>query len=258
VPEAVFIPNGGGFLATEFARGPWDPNAQHGGAPAALLARAFEQLPGEEDLQIGRLTYELLKPVPLGPLDVRAEVVRSGRRVQLLEGTIVARGEEVVRARALRVRRADAPPTPTTPPPPGPGHGRPSDFRNPGYPFFGSHAIEIRFVAGAYHERGPATAWFRLKRPLVDGEEPSPLQLLAAAADFPNGISACLPWEEYLFINPDLTLYVEREPAGEWIGVEAQTIIQEGGVGISEGVLYDERGRIGRAVQALLIAPRPI
>ena len=89
-------------------------------------------------------------------------------------------------------------------------------------------------------------------------ETPSGLQHLAAAGDFGNGISAALSWDEYLFINPDLTLYVEREPVGEWICLESETRIAADGSGIrlAESVLYDQRGRVGRATQALLVAPR--
>jgi hypothetical protein len=92
--------------------------------------------------------------------------------------------------------------------------------------------------------------------PLVSGEEPSALQRLAAAGDFGNGISAVLPWDRYVFINPDLTLYIDRPPEGEWICLEARTIIPAGGVGIAESTIYDQRGRVGRAVQALLVASR--
>ena len=266
---AVYAPDGAGpdrypldearFVASELARGPWDPNAQHGGAPAALLMRAFERLPAADGLGVSRVTYEFLRPVPLGALTVRASVARPGRRVQLLEATVeTPEGVEVVRARALQVQPAvaAAPRTPEAPPPPGPDHGRDNDFRPPYRPMFSPDAIEIRFVSGTFHGGGPSTAWFRLRTPVVDGEEPSPLQRLAVAADFGNGISATLSWDEYVFINPDLTLYVEREPVGEWIGLEAQTTIAEGGIATAESILYDERGRIGRAIQALLIAHR--
>jgi hypothetical protein len=259
--QGVFEDRGDGrFVASELARGPWDPNAQHGGASAALLVRAFEQLPGDEELLIARVTYELLRPVPLGELDVEAEVVRPGRRVQLLEGSIsTPDGTEVVRARALRVRRADpgAARTEPDPAPPGPEQGeeRAAAFTPPHRPIFAPDAIEVRFVAGAFGG-GPSTAWFRLRVPIVAGEEPSPLQRLAAAGDFGNGISAILHWDDYLFINPDLTLYVDRAPIGEWICLEARTTIVQGGVGTAESVLYDRRGRVGRAIQALLVAPR--
>jgi hypothetical protein len=214
-------------------------------------------LPAAEGLLLSRVTYEFMRPVPVGPLEVRAEVVRPGRRVQLLEGSLLAHGVEVVRARALQIQAAAAASTgdDTSTPPPGPEHGGPRELRAPHRPMFAPDAIEIRFVAGKFGG-GPATAWFRLVSPIVDGETPSPLQRLAAAGDFGNGISATLSWDDYLFINPDLTLYVEREPVGEWIGLDSVTRISAGGVGMAESVLYDSSGRVGRATQALLVAPR--
>lgn len=255
--ESVFQRVDGRFVASELARGPWDPNAQHGGAPAALLMRAFERLEAPPGLQLARITYELLRPAPIGPVSVRAEVVRPGRRVQLLEGAMLADGVEVVRARALRILAADPGHggDADEPPPPGPEAARPLELEAPHRPMFAPDAIEIRFVSGAFGG-GPATAWFRLARPLVAGEEPSALQRLAAAGDFGNGISATLSWDDYLFINPDLTLYVERQPVGEWICLDSQTRISADGIGVAESVLYDRRGRVGRATQALLVAPR--
>src|ERR1700733_4510621 len=255
--EPVFESVDGRFVATLASRGPWDPGAQHGGAPAALLMRAFEQLPSVDGLGIARVTYELLRPAPTGPVEIRAEIVRPGGRVQLLEGAMVADGVEVVRARALRVRRAQAEPVapPQPPVPPGPEQGQPAEIHPPFRPMFALDAVEIRFVSGSWG-RGPCTAWFRLIRPLVGDETPTPLQQLAAAGDFGNGISASLSWNESLYITPAFTLYVEREPVGEWICLDSQTRISDGGIGIAESVLYDERGRGGRATQGLLIPPR--
>lgn len=261
--DTVFQALGAGrFEATELARGPWDPQAQHGGAPAALLVRAFEQLPAPEGLALARVTYEFMRPVPLGELTVSAEVTRAGRRVQLLEASVrTAEGTEVVRARALQIQRAD-PGAATDSPPgplPGPEHGE-SDvphFLRDGVPFFGADAMEIRFVSGTFNAPGPAAAWFRFRVPLIAGEEPSPLQRLAAAGDFGNGISGVLPFgEDWVFINPDLTLYAERAPAGEWIGLDSRTTIAQDGVGVAESVLYDQAGRVGHATQGLLVARR--
>jgi hypothetical protein len=261
--QAVFLPEQDGrFLATELARGPWEENAQHGGAAAGLLMREFEGLPHAGGLRVARVTYEFLRPVPLEELEVRVEVVRPGRRVQLLEGALRdAQGTLVLRARALQVQPADpaAARTPLAPVSfPAPEEGR-SDAPRIGHPdlaFFGSDAMDIRLVAGTFNEPGPATAWFRLRVPLVAGEEPSPLQRLAAAADFGNGIASTLPWEEWMFINPDLTIYIDRPPAGDWVGLDAQTIIAPGGIAMAESVLFDRDGRVGRAIQALLVAQR--
>ncbi len=155
---------------------------------------------------------------------------------------------------------ASAPATALIPPPPGPDRGASIEpgaegFNPPHRPMFAPDAIEIRFVAGVFG-RGPSTAWFRLRVPLLAGEDPSPLERLAAAGDFGNGISAELSWDEFAFINPDLTLYMERPPEGEWIGLQARTTIAAGGVGLAESVIYDLRGRVGRAVQALLVMRR--
>jgi hypothetical protein len=221
--------------------------------------RAFEHLPAGHGLMIARATYEFLRPVLLGPLSVTASVVRGGKRVQLLEASVQGEdGAELVRARALQVHVADGqvPRGEVMPPPASPQAGRANDFEAPIRPMFATDAMEIRMIAGAFRAPGPATAWFRLRVPLVAGEETSPLQRLAAAGDFGNGISAILSWDDYVFINPDLTLYVEREPVGEWIGLEAQTTVASKGIGVAESVLYDQRGRVGRAVQALLVAAR--
>jgi Acyl-CoA thioesterase C-terminal domain/Acyl-CoA thioesterase N-terminal domain len=256
---SVYVGRDGRLVATELSRGPWDANAQHGGAPAALLMREFERCAGADGLSIARATYEFLRPIPLGELEVRASVTRPGRRVQLLEGSIFdPGGVELVRARALRVAPADADgvTTPEPAPPPGPEHGRPDDPRPPhGLAMFAPDAIEVRFVEGQFGQ-GPAAAWFRLRHPLVAGESPSPLQRLAAAGDFGNGISAVLSWDEYMFINPDLTLYVDRVPEGEWICLRSQTTLTPGGIGTAESLLFDQRGRVGRATQALLVARR--
>ena len=65
--DAIFLPDGPRFVPTELARGPWTPEAQHGGPPAALLARTLEREPGAEGMLVARLTVELLRPVPIAP-----------------------------------------------------------------------------------------------------------------------------------------------------------------------------------------------
>jgi hypothetical protein len=273
--DALYESRDGAVFATEFTRGPWDPNHQHGGAPAAMMMRALEDTDPQPELALARVTYELVRPVPLGELRVQVSVVRPGRRVQLLEGTLsTPEGTEVLRARALRVRRAPVSSGGAdsgdlaaseaaggaTAPPPGPlTVDARTDFRSAWsserilYPGDG---VEVRFVHGAFFTPGPATAWFRLKVPVVAGEAPSPLQRMAAACDFPNGIATELDWARYVFINPDLALYIEREPVGEWIALQAAMRTVEGGGALSQAVLYDEHGRIGRSLQSLYIAER--
>lgn len=255
MPDAVFLPDGPRFAPTRLAAGPWDPGAAHGGAPAALLGRALETAAPTEGMHFARVSVEFLRPVPLAPLAVETEVLRPGRRVQLLGARLLAGDTEVCRATALLIRRTAGDPAPPAPPPPGPDRGVDSPFTRSLDGTFGGAAVQHRFVAGDWTP-GPATVWMRLAVPLVAGERPSPLVRVLAAADFGNGVGAALDWNHHVFINPDLTVYLERLPAGEWVCLEAVTHPGEPGTAVAESVLYDERGRIGRAVQALLVAPR--
>ena len=111
-------------------------------------------------------------------------------------------------------------------------------------------------VRGTWDALGPTTDWIRLDVPVVAGEAPSPLQRVAAAADFGNGISAAVPYGEYVFINPDLTVALDREPDGEWICVDAATRTHPDGIGLADSVLWDARGPIGRGVQTLIVEAR--
>jgi hypothetical protein len=259
VAAALYVPEGPGSVRpTDLTRGPWDPNAQHGGAPAALLAGAVEGVASDGPMAVVRLTYEFLRPVPLAPLDVRTRLLRPGRRVQLVEAVLRAGGDEVARVVALRVRseEASAPPSDEQPPSAGPGDGTLLEPRGERETSFAWNAMEIRFASGSFWDVGPAFAWFRLRVPVVAGEEPSPLQRVAAAGDFGNGIATAVSWATHVFINPDLTLYVERLPQGEWVGLDARTRIGGAGTGVSDSALYDERGRVGRAQQGLYVAER--
>ena len=260
--DAFYEPDGDLFRATELTRGPWDPGAQHAGPPAALLGYAIERLPEAEEFQVGRLTFEILRSVPIAPVRVEAQVARPGRRVQMVEAALIDAGREVLmRARGWRIRSAklelpgDA--LVASQPPAPPAEGRAADFF-PTEQEHGYHsAMEVRFVAGGFLEPGPATAWLRMRQPLVAGEEPTPLQRLLVAADVGNGISAALDFRRYLFINVDLTVHLERMPKGEWIGVDAATLPRPNGVGTAESTLFDEdNGRIGRALQTLLVSER--
>jgi hypothetical protein len=259
--EAFYDHDGDLFRATELTRGPWDPGAQHAGPPAALLGHALEALPEAEQFQVGRVTFEILRSVPIAPVRVQARVVRPGRRVQMLEAELSdAEGEVLMRARAWRIRatQVDLPAEAivTSEPPLPPEDAAAAAFFPTGQEHGYHTAMEVRFVAGEFLEPGPATVWLRMRQALVAGEEPTPLQRTMVVADVGNGVSASLDFRRFLFINVDLTVQLERMPEGEWVGVDAVTLPQPHGVGTAESVLFDRRGRIGRALQTLLISER--
>jgi hypothetical protein len=111
-------------------------------------------------------------------------------------------------------------------------------------------------AGGLIVEPGPTTAWARMRCPLVSDEAPSPLQRTVILADSGNGASSEMDLKSWLFINPELTVHLHREAIGEWVCLDATTIVSEGGTGLATSVLWDQRGRIGRGAQALLIARR--
>jgi Thioesterase-like superfamily len=267
VPDSFFVPEGDLYVASELTRGPWDAGAQHAGPPAALIGREVERLGGGRiggeggpPAQVGRITYEVLRSVPIAPVRVEARIVRPGKRVEMFEATLSDEaGEPLMRARGWRLRTESIPidpPETSIPRPAPPDAGEPGEFFHTGYDVGYHVAMEYRFVSGAFMEVGPATVWMRMAVALVPKEEPSPLQRVLVAADSGNGVSSALDWRRYLFINVDLSVHLHRLPAGEWVCLDAETFPEANGVGMSDTRLFDERGQIGRAAQTLLVAER--
>jgi hypothetical protein len=273
--DGLFTPSADGRVEpTEHARGPWDPRALHGGAPAALIARAFERAEPGAELPIARLGFEFLKPIPFAELQVTTEIVRNGRRVQELAAELrtvstdgAPGGETIGRASALRIqavpeglpdpdRRGLPGPEPVRSMP-GPEQGKVVKFalNDTETSSLATTGMEMSWITDPW-SLGPGQVWMRLREPLLPGEQASPLVRLTATADFGNGISAELRFDRYLFINADLTIHLWRRPQGEWIGLDAKTVLMDGGVGTAESVLHDTHGPVGRAVQTLVVQPR--
>ncbi len=253
--------------ATVLSRGPWSPDALHGGPVGALVARAAERVlasTGSDAVSPVRLTLDLERPVPLTDLVVEARIVRGGRKVQVAEVTIHDdAGQRLVRASMLALRRIDVELpadhfSPADPLPPHRDSAEPQPMWETADRAFHSEGVEHRFVVGdgGMLALGPASDWIRLQVPVVSGESPSAWQRTVAAADFVNGISGVLPVDSWSYINPDLTVTLHRLPIGEWIAVQAVTRLESSGVGTAEADLFDEQGRIGRCVQTLLVQPR--
>jgi len=256
VTESLFVREPRGYRPTEFALGPWTPGHLHGGPVAALLAREAQCCEPDPTMRVARLTVELMRPVSLVPISLEARLIRPGRKVQIIEVIGRQDGSEVATARALRIRTVEV--------------DLPVDALAGGPPFalpeggvvmeastlpraFHSQGAEMRFVRGAFESPGPAIVWVRLRVPVVFGELASPLERVAAAADFGTGVSSPLSFDDWLFPNPDLTVHLSRPPIGEWVGLDSHTLAESQGIGISESSLWDEKGPIGRSIQSLLI-----
>jgi len=219
-------------------------------------------------MHVARLTVELLRPVPLVPLTVSATVSRPGRKVQLVDVQVCADDRDLVWGRALRIRRlpddsasavaldAFTAPRPDPGAPLAPDSGHPSPQPVQGYTAFHNRGADLRYLSGDFGRPGPSTVWVRLAVPVVPGEEPSPLERVAAASDFGNGVSSVLDYGRYVFINPDLSVHLDRPAVGEWICLDARTTLGVAGVGMAQSAIWDGQGPIGRAMQSLLIEER--
>ncbi len=258
MPAAFYVRGGGELVATMATPGPWDAGLQHGGPPAALLASELERLAPRPGTRIAQFAMEFLSPVPVAPMRVTTEIVRPGKKIELLGATASIGGKQVLRASAWRlavgegrspeVRLAESPP-------PMPDFAETRPF--PGAPPFGyGLALEWRFTEGGFHLLGPATAWTRLRVAVVEGEPVSPLARVLAMVDSANGISAELEPRSFLFVPVNLTVSLTRAPDGEWVGMSAVTSISSEGVGTTRARLFDLGGYFGESLQTLFVEPR--
>jgi Thioesterase-like superfamily len=247
------------FVATAATAGPWSAQAQHGGPPSALAARAMERHEPDSGQRLARVAVDILRPVPVGKVTLRTRILRPGRRVALLETVIESDGQEVVCARGWRIALSAARipgAAPAAPPP-----AIPAAQASPRFP--GGHmdgylsAIDWRYVSGnSFGTPGPALVWARPLIPLVPGEQLTPMCRALLLADSGSGISAVLDPSRFLFINTDLTVVLARGPVGEWLLLDAATTLGDQGCGLAETKLSDTSGPCGRVLQTLLVAPR--
>jgi hypothetical protein len=253
--DAYYLPLGDGrFEATAATAGPWGPGHQHGGPPTALLAREIERLPGPDPALLTRITCDILRPIPVGEVQVGARVIRPGRNVQLVEAEMTAGGVQVVLARAWRMLAEPlTPPVAAAPSVPALPSGSTAAPGAWGDGFIRS--IDWRFAEGGFRP-GPAVAWARQRPVLVAGEPPTALQRLLAVVDAGSGVGAALDSRRWTFINTELSVHLHRRPEGEWFCLDAATTIGASGVGVAETRIWDRDGPLGRCAQSLLVRAR--
>ena len=250
------------YSATLLTRGPWDLKHQHAGPPIALVLGAIERVAvGREMTHIARLTANLFRPIPIAELSIEVGVDYAGRNSAHISASLYGEGKEVARFTGLAQRgikqtvSTGLPGHPLPQAPRSPEDSPPALFpfehRHPGY----FDLVETRVAAGRLFN-GPSAVWFRLNHPIVAGEVPSVYQRVAVAADSSNGVSAVLDLRDFLFLNSDLTINLLRCPRGEWVCLEARTLLGDEGSGLAESVLYDIGGVIGRATQSLFVRKR--
>ncbi len=260
------------FRATAATQGPWDPQAMHGGPPAALLAELLSRRAAElsPTLRLARLSLDFLGALPIGDLTSDVTVPRPGKRVALLSATLSAAGRVIMIGRGWFINRAEArgespaalagdtgslevPPLSAPPPLPGPQQQR---FFSPDTTFGYGEANEWRFTSGGFDQLGPGGVWGRPRVPLIAGEPLNGRQRLLILADAANGISGALDWTRWIFIPPGLTVTILREPVGEWVHMAARTTFGTDAIALCHGHLSDEQGPVALVSQPVLVGRR--
>ncbi|EOM78384.1 thioesterase family protein [Rhodococcus rhodnii] len=247
------------FSSTTGTVSVWAETMQHGAPPSALLVRALERAGDRDDVRLTRVTVEILGPVPVADLEVRVDVVRPGRRVELLTAELWTIGDDaraVARAHGWRMATVDTQAIANAADAtiPGPDEGREGGM----WAAWGSGYLETldwRWIAAPGAD-GPGIVWARPTPALVEGETPTALERLFAVADIANGVGSKLDPSEWTFLNTDLTVHIHRIPTGEWVGVSAETSVGPDGVGMCAGVLHDEAGPVARIAQTVQIRSR--
>jgi hypothetical protein len=251
--EALFVPEGEFLLPTEFAVGPWRPDALHGSAVAALMAAALDDPPRN----VARLTVDLFGSVPLQRLRLELGDEQSGRKVQRRFAALSVDGRTLARAEALFLTRSELE-TPANAPPGAepPGDLAPLPDTRAGWPGFESRAMALRTERT---QEGHMRGWFTLLVPSIADQPLTSLQSAAAAADYTSGgTNLILSLNEWLFMSVDLTVNFSRRPLGDWVGLESPPSLLGGsGVGLASAVLHDRDGWFARVSQTQLIQKLP-
>lgn len=260
VPEAYYLPGPDGvFEPTLATESPWSHDAQHGGPPTALLAHVMRTRQHADGMRIARITNEFLGSIPRAPLTAQTAVIRDGRRIRLVEASLLAEGRPVATARAWQIATTAEGGIPAEgltaqAPPPFPEQGQRQEFftgfRNWGYGL----SIEWRWVRGSYDGVGEAVVWARPRIPLVAGQPMHPLERILVVADSANGVSSALSPREWLFVPPAITVTLHRHPVGDWVYLTAVSTLAPDGLGSTLGTLGDADGVIGSVAQPLLVA----
>jgi hypothetical protein len=258
---ALYLPDGDGFVGTILTQGGWDPGAQNGAVVLALLGHVLEDVPTLAPMGLARLTVDLVRPVPIGVrLDVRVDVVREGKKIQVVLLELVAGDVLHVRATALRLRVEDLgddagllPPAPglddvlVLPPPEscdrvGQHEGAPGFLRG----------IEMRKCLGQ-------GVWIRLAVPVVAGEPVRETSRTTVNFDFAQLINAAVEqaMPVLTLINPDVTAHVLRPPTGDWTAITGTTQFAPAvSRGLSSAVLSDADGPYAIASTTQLVQRR--
>lgn len=261
-PSAYFVPTGPGrYRPTVHTGGAWTEAEQHISPMGGLVVHAIDEhvaaaTGGAGDGRVlARLSLDILGVVAIEEFEVAVRTVRPGRTIELVEALVTSGGRDVVLARAWRLAAGDSSSVAGGAPAP---IAAPDEL--PRWPMTdvwpGGYIASLDVRRSAEARPGRATAWVSSRVALVEGVEVGPLASYVALVDTANGICVRASTDAWLFPNVDLTLHLHRQPVAGPVGLDTTVVLGAGGTGLTETVLHDVRGPVGRAAQVLTVRPR--
>ncbi len=244
----------GEFHPSPLASGPF--LGLQGGVIAAMLFRTGQALVPAEFRPIAQRT-EFFRAAPVAPCRATARIVKSGRRIMSIDCELTSISGEQTFARS---QSAFATPSAISVEPPDitpwDGHASPETLRSrsSNSPHGGPWLMDV--LEGRADPTGPV--WFRWSRPLFTGDCDLTFASILSPADWTHGIARPgypgLPpakaWPNY-----DLSIHVERQPQGQWIGLRPEGRWRPDGFGIGYSDLIDQAGLFGRVAMGVVIVP---
>lgn len=256
---AFFRADGDELVPQDLARSLWNETQMHGVAVSGALARGAERALaelGREDLQPARLTVDLFRPAAMQPCLVRAEVVREGPRICLVDVVLLQDDAPTARAGVLFLK----PGAGTTgevwsagdPPEPPPLDVAPVG-EEPHIPFFASDAGWNQDFRS--HQNSARKASWQTGVPVVAGERATPF---TAAASIADATTMVCNWGSngVEHINTDITLTLTRLPEGIQLGLRALDRIDHAGIAVGTATVFDRTGPIGTSVMTAVANTR--
>lgn len=247
------------FEPTLHAQGAWRVDEQHMAPIGGLLAHCIERHRADRgesadprpELQLSRISYDILGMIPLQATTVEVRTLRPGRSIELVEAVATIDGRPRISARAWRLAGFDTSAVA--------GHDfdpMPAPERVPVWPMldvWGGGFISGIEARSTDRGIGRSRTWLRTGVPLVLDEPSTPTAHFLRLADAANGVAVRLAPDEWAFPNVDLTIHLFREPVPGWIGLDTHVTIGAGGLGLTSTVLNDEAGPVGTIEQSLTV-----
>ncbi|MDO5628216.1 MAG: thioesterase family protein [Mobilicoccus sp.] len=244
------------YQPTLHTQGAWQPTEQHMAPVSGLMTHCLEEFNPREDLQLARISFDILGMITAAPTTVECRTIRRGRTIELDEAVLSVEGRAVVRAQAWRLSRQDTSEVAGGQPPalPGPDH---YESRVMSEQWAGGYiaSLEVRRDPGTVP--GDGRSWLRTTKTLVEDTDVSDIAAYVGLVDTANGVATRVEPGDWMFPNVDLGIHLYRTPIAGWIGFDTRVLFGEEGLGLTSSTLHDIRGPVGRAEQILTVRPMP-